>query len=79
MAKKSSKQAQPTTEDQALEQQRQARGHGGSYVNAGGVNHDTHAEPATELVERTEHRIVRSAELEEAEAAADDRQQAVDE
>jgi hypothetical protein len=78
MAKKS-KQHAPTTEDQALEQQRQARAHGGSFVNPGGVNHDTHSEPATQLIERTEHRIVRSVELEEAEAAADDRQQAVDE
>lgn len=47
-------------------------GHGGSYVNAGGVNHDIESEPARELVERTEHRVVRSAELEEQERAAEE-------
>jgi hypothetical protein len=51
-------------------------GHGGSYVNAGGVNHDTQSEPARELVERTEHRVVRSAELEEQERLAAEKKEA---
>jgi hypothetical protein len=44
-------------------------GMGGSYRNAGGVNHDIEQEPARELVERTEHRVVRSVEQEEQAAA----------
>lgn len=45
-------------------------GHGGSYVNSGGVNHDVETEPARQLLERTEHRVVRSAEADQQEAAA---------
>lgn len=36
------------------------RGHGGSYVNPGGVNHDTEAEPARQLVDRGEDQVIRT-------------------
>lgn len=36
------------------------RGHGGSYVNEGGVNHDVEAEPARKLVERGENQVIRT-------------------
>lgn len=49
-------------------------GQGGSYLNPGGVNHDVEQEPARQLIERTEHRIVRSVEQEEQAAAEKSRE-----
>lgn len=62
-----------TRKEQPAPQQRNVdehHGHGGSYVIAGGVNHDVESEGPRELADRTEHRVVRSVVLEEQERLA---------